>query len=82
MGSTLTRDAAGCLWMEPGEKEDWGIPWLRLSPAYLCLYQGQTLGCSMSISVEGSSSRVLCDAGFGSMRNSSIAISFPLSDRF
>lgn len=82
MESTLAQDAAGCLQMEPGEERDWGIPWLRLSPAYLCLDQGQSVGCSMGISVEGSSSRVLCDAGFGGMRNSSMAISFPLSDRF
>lgn len=82
MENSLTRDAAGCLWMELGEEQDWGIPWLRLCPAYLYLDQGQSVGCSMGISVEGSSSGVLCDAGFGNMRNSSITISFPLFDRF
>lgn len=79
MENTLMWDAAGCLWMELGEERDWGIPWLRLallSPAYLYLDQGQGVGCSMGSCVEVSSSGVLCDAGFGSTRNSTIAISF------
>lgn len=70
-------DAAGCLYMELGEERDWDIPRLRLvwlSRAYLYLDQGQGVGCSMGSCVEVCSSGFLCDAGFGSMRNPSIAI--------
>lgn len=64
----------GCSWLPrdgAGRREGLGHP------------MAETLvGCSMGISVEGSSSRILCDAGFGGMGNSCIAITFPWSDRF